>query len=35
MIASVIFFGICGKLTDSILVALSAHWLRWEDVYRG
>jgi sulfonate transport system permease protein len=35
MIASVILFGICGKLTDSILVALSARWLRWQDVYRG
>ena len=35
MIASVILFGICGKLTDSILVALSARWLRWQDVYRS
>jgi sulfonate transport system permease protein len=35
MIASVILFGICGKLTDSILVALSGRWLHWQDVYRG
>jgi sulfonate transport system permease protein len=35
MIASVILFGICGKLTDSLLVTLSARWLRWQDVYRG
>jgi sulfonate transport system permease protein len=35
MIASVILFGICGKLTDSILVALSARWLRWQDIYRS
>jgi sulfonate transport system permease protein len=35
MIASVILFGICGKLTDSLLVALSGRWLRWQDVYRG
>jgi len=33
MIASVILFGICGKLTDGLLVALSARWLRWQDVY--
>ena len=35
MIASVILFGISGKLTDSLLVTLSARWLRWQDVYRG
>jgi sulfonate transport system permease protein len=35
MIASVILFGICGKLTDSLLVTLSARLLRWQDVYRG
>lgn len=35
MISSVILFGICGKLTDSILVSLSARWLRWQDVYKG
>jgi sulfonate transport system permease protein len=35
MIASVILFGICGKLTDSLLVAVSARWLGWQDVYRG
>jgi sulfonate transport system permease protein len=34
MISSVILFGICGKLTDSVLVALSRRWLRWQDVYR-
>jgi sulfonate transport system permease protein len=34
MIASVILFGICGKLTDSLLVTLSARLLRWQDVYR-
>jgi sulfonate transport system permease protein len=35
MIASLILFGICGKLTDSLLVALSARWLSWQDVYKG
>ena len=35
LIASIIFFGICGKLTDSLLVAGSARWLAWQDVYRG
>jgi sulfonate transport system permease protein len=35
LIASVILFGICGKLTDSLLVAVSARWLNWQDVYRG
>jgi sulfonate transport system permease protein len=35
LIASVILFGICGKLTDSLLVAVSARWLSWQDVYRG
>jgi sulfonate transport system permease protein len=35
MIASVILFGICGKLTDSLLVTLSARWLSWQDVYKG
>ncbi len=35
MISSVILFGICGKLSDSILVAVSARWLRWQDVYKG
>jgi sulfonate transport system permease protein len=34
MIASVILFGICGKLTDSLLITLSARLLRWQDVYR-
>jgi sulfonate transport system permease protein len=35
MIASVILFGICGKLSDSLLIRLSGRWLRWQDVYRG
>ena len=35
LIASVILFGICGKLTDSPLVTVSARWLSWQDVYRG
>jgi sulfonate transport system permease protein len=35
MIASVILFGICGKLSDSLLATLSARWLGWQDVYRG
>jgi sulfonate transport system permease protein len=35
LIASVILFGICGKLTDSLLVTVSARWLGWQDVYRG
>jgi sulfonate transport system permease protein len=35
MIASVILFGICGKLTDSLIVRLSARCLRWQDVYTG
>jgi sulfonate transport system permease protein len=35
MIASVILFGICGKLTDSLLVIVSARWLGWQDLYRG
>jgi sulfonate transport system permease protein len=35
MISSIILFGVCGKLTDSILVWLSARWLRWQDVYKG
>jgi sulfonate transport system permease protein len=35
MIASVILFGICGKLTDSLLVTVSARWLSWQDLYRG
>jgi sulfonate transport system permease protein len=35
LISSVILFGICGKLTDSLLVSVSVRWLSWQDVYRG
>ena len=35
MIASVILFGICGKLTDGLIVRLSGRCLHWQDVYRG
>jgi sulfonate transport system permease protein len=35
MIASVILFAICGKLTDSVLVSLSQRLLRWQDVYKS
>jgi sulfonate transport system permease protein len=34
MIASVILFAICGKLSDGVLAALSERWLYWQDVYR-
>jgi sulfonate transport system permease protein len=35
MIASVILFAICGKLSDGILATLSERWLYWQDVYRA
>jgi sulfonate transport system permease protein len=35
MISTIILFAICGKLTDRVLVALSQHWLRWQDLYKG
>jgi sulfonate transport system permease protein len=34
MIASVILFAICGKVSDGLLAALSERWLYWQDVYR-
>jgi sulfonate transport system permease protein len=35
MIAAVVLFAVCGKLTDGIIVGLSKRWLRWQDVYKG
>jgi ABC-type proline/glycine betaine transport system permease subunit len=34
MIASVILFAICGKLSDGLLATLSERWLYWQDVYK-
>jgi sulfonate transport system permease protein len=34
MIASVILFAICGKVSDGLLATLSERWLYWQDVYR-
>jgi len=34
MIASVILFAICGKVSDGLLATLSERWLSWQDVYK-
>jgi sulfonate transport system permease protein len=34
MMASVILFAICGKVSDGVLAKLSERWLHWQDVYR-
>lgn len=34
MIASVILFAICGKVSDGLLATLSERWLYWQDVYK-
>ena len=35
MLASIILFALLGKLSDSLLVAAGARWLRWQDTREG